>query len=323
MNQLLPKNFGNPHALFAAKFAAEAPRARVREWYNPAPPYLMTDSLRRWMEFAGVRAVRILAIIFVALVVARLLKALTDRLIQLAKSQSRVAQMREQQTRTMAALLYSVGLGLIVAIAILTALPEFGFNVSPVEAAAAVASLALGFGAQSLVKDLINGFFIVFEDQFVIGDLIQTNGETGRVEHLTLRRTVLRNLTGAMVTIPNSLVGPVANLSRDWSQVFVDISVPSEEMVGRALTALEKIAADFRDDADWSPALVDGPRVLGVESLSLEGIVIRLQVRTVLNRKDDVARELRRRIKLGFEQSHIQLSQMYNVSVREIPPSNS
>jgi moderate conductance mechanosensitive channel len=323
VNQLLPKNFGNPHALFAAKFAAEAPRARVREWYNPAPPYLMTDSLRRWMEFAGVRAVRILAIIFVALVVARLLKALTDRLIQLAKSQSRVAQMREQQTRTMAALLYSVGLGLIVAIAILTALPEFGFNVSPVEAAAAVASLALGFGAQSLVKDLINGFFIVFEDQFVIGDLIQTNGETGRVEHLTLRRTVLRNLTGAMVTIPNSLVGPVANLSRDWSQVFVDISVPSEEMVGRALTALEKIAADFRDDADWSPALVDGPRVLGVESLSLEGIVIRLQVRTVLNRKDDVARELRRRIKLGFEQSHIQLSQMYNVSVREIPPSNS
>jgi moderate conductance mechanosensitive channel len=303
--------------------AAEAPRARVREWYNSCPPYLMTDSLRRWMEFAGVRAVRILAIIFVALLIARLLKAFTDRLIQLAKSQSRVAQMREQQTRTMAALLYSVGLGLIVAIAILTALPEFGFNVSPVEAAAAVASLALGFGAQSLVKDLINGFFIVFEDQFVIGDLIQTNGETGRVEHLTLRRTVLRNLTGAMVTIPNSLVGPVANLSRDWSQVFVDISVPSEEMVGRALAALEKIAADFRDDADWSPALVDGPRVLGVESLSLEGTVIRLQVRTVLNRKDDVARELRRRIKLGFEQSRIQLSQMYNVSVREIPPSNA
>jgi len=204
------------------------------------------------MEFAGVRAVRILAIVFVALLIARLLKALTDRLIQLAKSQSRVAQMREQQTRTMAALLYSVGVGLIVAIAILTALPEFGFNVSPVEAAAAVASLALGFGAQSLVKDFINGFFIVFEDQFVIGDLIQTNGETGRVEHLTLRRTVLRNLTGAIVTIPNSLVGQVANLSRDWSQVFLDISVPSEEMVGRALTALEKIAADLLVDVSFA-----------------------------------------------------------------------
>jgi small conductance mechanosensitive channel len=275
------------------------------------------------MEFAGVRALRVLIIVFIALLVARLLRALTSRLIQSAKSPSRVAQMREQQTRTMAALLYSVGLGIIVGVAVLTALPEFGFNVSPVEAAAAVASLALGFGAQNLVKDLINGFFIVFEDQFVIGDLIQTNGETGRVEHLTLRRTVLRNVTGAMVTIPNGLVGPVANLSRDWSQVFVDVTVPSEEMVGRALTALEKIAGDFRDDADWSPALVDGPRVLGIEALSLDGTAIRLQVRTVLNRKEDVARELRRRIKLGFEQSRIPLSQMYNVSVREVPPPNS
>jgi len=275
------------------------------------------------MEFAGVRALRVLIIVFVALLVARLLRALTSHLIQSAKSPSRVAQMREQQTRTMAALLYSVGVGIIVGVAVLTALPEFGFNVSPVEAAAAVASLALGFGAQNLVKDLINGFFIVFEDQFVIGYLIQTNGETGRVEHLTLRRTVLRNVAGAMVTIPNGLVGPVANLSRDWSQVFVDVTVPSEEMVGRALTALEKIAGDFRDDADWSPALVDGPRVLGIEALSLDGTAIRLQVRTVLNRKEDVARELRRRIKLGFEQSRIALSQTYNVSVREVPPPNS
>jgi moderate conductance mechanosensitive channel len=302
--------------------AAEAPCARVADGIIPLP-YLMTDSLRRWMEFAGTRAVRVVAIVFIAFLIARALRALTDRLIQLAKSQSRVAQMREQQTRTMAALLYSVGIGIIVGVAILTALPEFGFNVSPLEAAAAVASLAFGFGAQHLVKDLINGFFIVFEDQFVIGDLIQTNGETGRVEHLTLRRTVIRNVSGAMVTIPNGLVGQVANLSRDWSQVFVDITVPSEETVGPALTELEKITGEFRNDADWSPALVDGPRVLGIESLSLDGTVIRLQVRTVLNRKEDVARELRRRIKLGFEQSRIQLSQMYNVSVREVPPANS
>ena len=214
----------------------------------------MTDSLRRWMEFAGIRALRVLVIVFLALLVLRLLKALTARLIQSAKSQTRVAQMREQQTRTMAALLYSVGVGLVVGVAILTALPEFGFNLSPVEAAAAVASLALGFGAQHLVKDLINGFFIVFEDQFVIGDLIQTNGETGRVEHVTLRRTVLRNVAGAMVTIPNGLIGQVANLSRDWSQVFVDVTVPSDELIGRALATLEKISGDFRNDADWSPA---------------------------------------------------------------------
>jgi moderate conductance mechanosensitive channel len=284
----------------------------------------MTDSLKNWLQIAGTRGARILVIVLIAMILARLLKALTTRLVQISKGHTRVAQMREQQTRTVAGVLYSVGVAVIVVVAALMALPEFGFDVTPFEAAAAVGSVALGFGAQNLVKDLINGFFIVFEDQFVVGDLIQVNGETGRVEHVTLRRTVLRNLSGAIVTIPNSLIGQVANLSRDWSQVFVDVIVPSDELVGRALGALEKIAADFRSDNDWSPALVDGPRVLGVESLSLEGTALRLQVRTALNRKDDVARELRRRIKLGFEESQIPLRHTQKVELHgAIAPTQS
>jgi moderate conductance mechanosensitive channel len=274
------------------------------------------DSLQHWVETVGTRGARILIIAVIAIVLTRILKVLTTRLVQIAKGQGRGAQMREQQTRTMASLLCSVGTGLIVAVAFLTALPEFGFNVTPVAATAAVASLAFGFGAQTLVKDLINGFFIVFEDQFVVGDLIQLNGETGRVENLTLRRTVLRNAGGAIVTVPNSLVSQVANLSRDWSQTFVDVTVPSDELIGRALATLEKIAGDFRNDPDWSLALLDGPRVLGVESLSLDGTVLRLQVRTALNRKDDVARELRRRIKLGFEESRIPLRQAHHVQLQ-------
>jgi len=275
----------------------------------------MTESFTKWTENVGSHAIRILAIFLIAFMLIRILKAITTRLIQLAKAPTRVAQMREQQTRTMAGLLYSIGTGVIVGAAILTALPEFGFNVTPVAAVAAVASLALGFGAQNLVKDLINGLFIVFEDQFVVGDLIQANGETGRVEYLTLRRTVIRNASGSVVTIPNGLVGQVANLSRDWSQTFVDVTVPGDEMVGRALATLEKVAGDFRNDSDWSAALVDGPRVLGVESLSLDGTVLRLQARTVLNRKDDVARELRRRIKLAFEQSRIPLMHSHKVQL--------
>lgn len=275
----------------------------------------MTESFAKWTQNAGSHAVRIITIFLIAFILIRILKAITTRLIHLAKAPTRVAQMREQQTRTMAGVLYSIGCGVIVAAAILTALPEFGFNVTPVAAVAAVASLALGFGAQNLVKDLINGLFIVFEDQFVVGDLIQANGETGRVEYLTLRRTVLRNASGSVVTIPNGLVGQVANLSRDWSQTFVDVTVPGDELVGRALAILEKVSGDFRNDSDWSGALVDGPRVLGIESLSLDGTVLRLQARTVLNRKDDVARELRRRIKLAFEQSRIPLTHSQKVQV--------
>jgi len=277
----------------------------------------MTESLRHWLETAGTRGVRVLAILVIAFILVRMLKALTTRLVQIAKGQARAALLREQQTRTMAGIVYSVGAALIVAAAVLTALPEFGFDVTPFEAAAAVGSVALGFGAQNLVKDIINGFFIVIEDQFVVGDLIQLNGETGRVEYLTLRRTVVRNVGGAIVTIPNSLVGQVANLSRDWSQTFVDVTIPSDEMVGRALATLEKICGDFRDDAIWSQAVVDGPRVLGVESLALDGTVLRLQVRTVLNRKDDVARELRRRMKIAFEESSIPLTHTHQLVVKE------
>jgi moderate conductance mechanosensitive channel len=283
----------------------------------------MTDSFSRWMEIAGKTGLRLLVILLVAVLLTRMLKAVTARLVHLAKAQSRAGQMREQQTRTMAGLLYSIGAAIIGLVAVLMGFEVLGFDIAPAMATAGVASIAIAFVAQSLLKDFINGFFIVFEDQYVVGDLIQVNGETGRVEHLTLRRTVIRNPAGAMVTVPNSLVGQVANLSRDWSQAFVDVTVPAAEMVGRALATLEKIAGDFRNDGDWSAALIDGPRVLGIEALSLDGTVIRLQARTILNRKDDVARELRRRVKLGFEQAKIPLSHTHQVMLQgEVPPSD-
>lgn len=283
----------------------------------------MIQTPTHWVKVIWTRGLRIAAILLLAFLAMRLWKALTSRLVEISKARTRGAQMREQQTRTMAGLLYSVGVGFILIVAILTALPELGFNVTPVEAAAAVASLALGFGAQNLVRDLINGFFIVFEDQFVVGDLIQANGETGRVEYLTIRRTVLRNASGAVVTIPNGQLGQLANLSRDWSQLFVDVTVPSDESVNPALVTLEKVVADFRNDKEWSPAVVDGPRVLGIESLALDGTVIRLQVRTILNRKDEVGRELRRRVKTAFEEQQIPLSHTHKVELQGPAPAPS
>jgi small-conductance mechanosensitive channel len=276
----------------------------------------MTESISQWSESAGRIGLRLLVIFILAVFLIRVLRALTLRLVQSAKYPTRSSQMREQKTRTMADLLHSVGGTVVIVIAVLMAMRVFGFDIAPALATAGVVSVALAFGAQSLLKDLINGIFIVFEDQYSIGDTLQVNGELGRVEHLTLRRTVLRNTAGAIVSIPNSLIGQVSNLSRDWSQTFVDVTVPADEMVGRAMAMLDKVATEFRNDADWSPALIDGPRVLGIESLNLDGTVIRMQVRTVLNRKDDAARELRRRIKLAFEESEIVLSHTHKVSLQ-------
>jgi small conductance mechanosensitive channel len=267
----------------------------------------MTPNVFKWTDFAAARGIRIAAILLIALILNRLLRSLTRRLIPTAGSEGlgRIARMREQHVKTLAGLLYSAGTAVIIVGAFLTALPEFGFNVTPIAAAAGLASLAVGFGAQHLVRDIINGFFIVAEDQFAVGESVRIGTVVGRVEHLTLRRTVVRDVAGAVVSIPNGEISQVANLSRDWGQVFVDISIPQETASDAALAALERACAELRNDASWSPVLVDGPRTLGVESLGQAGATLRLQLRTIPGRQDDAARELRRRIQLRFEQEHI------------------
>jgi small-conductance mechanosensitive channel len=269
----------------------------------------MTDRVFRWTEFALGHGMRLLAILLIALFLVRVLRILTRRLIAAASNESatRVARMRERQTKTLAGILYSGGTAVIIIVAVLTALPEFGFNITPVAAAAGLASLSIGFGAQHVVRDFINGFFTVLEDQYVVGDIVRIGDIVGRVEHLTLRRTVVRDPQGALVTIPNGEITKVANLSRDWGQVFLDAIVAPDQPLDESLNALEAVAAEFRADPSWSPMLLDGPRVLGVESLASNGTTVRLQVRTAPTRQDDVARELRRRIQIELAGRGIQL----------------
>ena len=292
----------------------------------------MSESLREaatslvnanlWTELALARGLRLAGIFLIAVVLIHLLKALTSRLVARPSAETRVAAMREQQTRTLAGILYSAGSAVIVVGAILTALPELGFNVTPFAAVAGLGTLAIGLGAQNLIRDVINGFFIVFEDQFVVGDAIRLGETSGRVEHLTLRRTVVRDAEGALVVIPNGEIRRVANLSRDWSQLFVDVAVANAEEVDRALAVLAAVAAEFREAADWSAALVDGPRVLGVEAFTMAGTTLRMQLRTVPGRQHDVARELRRRIKARFERERIALADVQPVKlVGGAPPA--
>jgi small-conductance mechanosensitive channel len=168
-----------------------------------------------------------------------------------------------------------------------------------------VAILGFSIGARDTVRDVIAGFQIVMEDQFVAGDTIQAGATIGRVEHLTLRRTVVRDGRGALVSLSNGEMRIVSNLSRDWSQAFVDIGVAAGIPLERTLQALESAAAELRGDAAWSQALVDGPRVLGLQGYDQAGATLRLQVRTAPTRQDEVCRELRRRIQLELQRQGI------------------
>jgi small-conductance mechanosensitive channel len=277
----------------------------------------MGPSIFKWSDLALGHSLRLASIVLVALILNRLLRAVTRRLIPAAGAEGlgRIARMREQHTKTLAGLLYSAGTAVIIVGAILTALPEFGFTITPLAAVAGLASLAFGFGAQHLVRDLINGFFVIVEDQFVVGETVRIGAVVGRVEHLTLRRTVIRDIQGAVVSIPNGEISQVANLSRDWGQVFVDIALPSGSSSDAALAALERVSGELRTDPAWSPVLVDGPRVLGIESFGVSGVTLRLQLRTIPGRQDDAARELRRRIQNRFDQEDIRWSGVQHVEI--------
>jgi small-conductance mechanosensitive channel len=253
-------------------------------------------------------SLHLLGIFITALLLNRFLRAMSNLLIKPASGQSRTEQAREQQTRTLAGVVYSAASKVVWVIAIMTALDQVGISPTPALTLAGLAGVAVGFGAQNLVRDVITGFYIVVEDQYAAGETVQIGETIGRVELLTLRRTVVRDSRGAIVTISNGDIRTVANLSRDWSQSFVDISLAPEIPLEKPLAALEAAAAELRGDTVWSQALVDGPRVLGVQSYDRNGSVVRLQVRTAPTRQDEVSRELRRRIQVEFQKQGIPLA---------------
>ncbi len=267
----------------------------------------MSSVLNYLLNISPSNVIHLLVILAAALILNHLLRLVTKLLVKPASTQTRAAQAREQQTRTLAGVINSAGSKVVWAIALLTAAQEFGINVTPVAALAGLASLAVGFGAQNLVRDIISGFYIILEDQYVVGDTIQVGETIGRVEHVTLRRTVVRDSRGALVTLSNGDIRTVGNLSRDWSQTFVDVSVSPQIAQEKAMQALEAAIAEFRGDPAWSQVLVDGPRILGLQSYDQSASTIRLQVRTAPSRQDDVARELRRRIQLEFQRQGIPL----------------
>jgi moderate conductance mechanosensitive channel len=269
---------------------------------------MMSSPFTAWFNFAIPNALHLFGILLLAILLNRLLRQMTNSLIKPADSQTRAALAHEQQTRTMASALYNAGSKTVWGVAVLTALPEFGISVLPGVVLAGLALLALGLGGQNIVRDTLAGFYITFEDQYVPGDTIQSGAVVGRVEQVTLRRTVLRDARGAVVTIANGDIRTVSNLSRDWSQAFVDVAIAPEVPLERSLQVLESAAAALRSDPSWSQALVDGPRVLGLQASDRTALTVRLQVRTLPTRQDEVSRELRRRIQIEFQRQSIPLS---------------
>jgi small conductance mechanosensitive channel len=214
--------------------------------------------------------------------------------------------LRAQQLRTISSVTYSVGLFIIVFVAALQILPLLGINMGPLLASAGIAGVAVGFGAQTLVHDFINGFFILVENQYDIGDVIKIAGVQGSVEFMTLRRTVLRDADGTVHNVPSSQITVVSNLTRDWTQLALHIAVAYKTDSDLVVKVLNEVGSEIATDPEFSEKIVAKPQVPGIEKVSGDEVDYLMLVKTRPGQQDMVRRELRRRIKACFEKNDIQ-----------------
>jgi len=205
----------------------------------------------------------------------------------------------------------------ILFIGLMTFLGQLGINITPILASAGVLGIAIGLGAQSLIKDFFAGFLILLEDQYSVGDTVKIGETNGTVEQLTLRVTRVRALDGSLTTIPNGSVGAVVNYSKGWSRVVLDIEIDYKEDVDRAMRVALETAKRVKEER---PAdIIEEPTMLGVDKLGASSVTLRLLAKTATNRHAEVGRELRRRLKLAFDQEEIKAPAPIQQMV--LPPS--
>src|SRR5437588_12218730 len=206
----------------------------------------------------------------------------------------------------MASVITSVGVFVIFFWAVLQAVPLFGLNLGPLLASAGIAGVAIGFGAQTLVHDFINGFYILLENQYDIGDAVRLAGVKGTVEAMSLRRTILRDDDGTLHMVPNSEIKIVSNMTRDWAQVALRVAVAYSEPSDRAVSLLRQVGDEVRHDPAFAEDIVADIQVPGIERVGNGEADYVMLVKTRPNKQYAVSRELRRRIKESFQKNNIQ-----------------
>ena len=278
---------------------------------------LLLDWRDDWRDFLRHGAPRLILIIVVALVLIRMVRAATRGVLAL-RTRRLAPGLREQQIHTLVNVINSIGTFTILFVAILQVLSVFNLNLGPLLASAGIAGLAIGFGAQTLVHDFINGFFVLLEDQYSIGDTIRVAGVKGAVEDMTLRRTVLRDDDGTVHVIPNSQIQIVTNMTRDWAQIAMKVVVPYGEPSDKIVTLLQQVGNDIRHDPSFEDDIVSDVQVPGIDRVGNGEAEYLLLVKTKPGKQYAVSRELRRRIKECFEKDDVQTAQPGRVYVRDM-----
>jgi len=272
-----------------------------------------------WEHSADVligKPIAVVILILIALVIRWVLGKLVDRIVRHAEdgvlpdrfSNNGNHTRRVQRAKTMGDLLKSIIGGLLVAIFGTMILSQCGLNIAPIIASAGIVGLALGFGAQSLVKDFLSGIFMIFEDQYGVGDVVDVGAASGTIEAVSLRVTRLRDQQGTVWYVPNGEILRVGNMSQNWARAVVDVNVGYGEDLAHVTGILREVAHDFWEEDDYKGIVIEEPEVTGVEAMTPEAISLRVLIKTAPMQQWAIARELRLRIKARFDHEGIRLA---------------
>lgn len=273
-----------------------------------------------WLQSAGPSILRLAIIIALGVAFRSLLVRASNRLIaRVANKQEAEAEgadsatmeienlRRVQRTKTLGSLFNNIITIVVMGITVLLVLAEFGFNLGPLIAGAGIAGVAIGFGAQSLVEDFLSGIFILMEDQYGVGDVVDVGDATGTVEEVQLRVTKVRAIDGSLWFVRNGQILRVGNMSQDFSKSVLDIGIGYGSDIVRAREVLDAVAHEYATDPRTASEVLEEPTVLGVQELGADSVVLRLMITTRPGQHWAVSRALLERIKIAFDENGIEI----------------
>jgi small conductance mechanosensitive channel len=255
-------------------------------------------------EFIHTKLPHLVVIALIAFVLSRLLRLIAFHMTRVAE-RSGAGPGRLGEVKTLSGVIRATGLAIIGLIALFMALDVIGFNLAPLLASAGVAGIAIGLAAQNIVKDMLNGFLILVEGQFSVGDTVRAAGVAGTVEALTLRKTTVRDADGTLYVIPNSQITTVANLSAGFSLATVNVSVDYSANPDAVTKLLKEIAMDVRNSSEFQNVFLEDPQILGLDSVKGSQIVFPVVFKTRATQQYAPIREFQRRVRLALEEHHL------------------
>ena len=264
----------------------------------------------KWMAI-GETLLRILLIGIVTYIAIRALRfglqKLENVLLTIREGEEKTLVANEKRIKTLTGLLRTICLTLVWVIAVVMSLDQIGLDVTPILASAGIVGLAVGFGAQNLVRDIINGFFMILENQVRVGDVAIVNGTGGLVEAISFRTITLRDLAGTVHIFPNGTVTTLANMTKDWSAYVLDIGVAYKEDTDRVTGVMKSVADELQQDPRFGQHILQPIEIFGVDQFGESEVVIKARLKTLPIQQWTVGREYRRRLKKAFEQQNIEI----------------